>query len=257
MQYNNNFLNNTCRGFAACWCFNVEDLAQKMGAEAYWSGWRADTGCCVFPFVLQDHVTVHWSQITSVVQFTRSLQIFYHRKTKRRRTDSLRGTSVSVFQHMAVFALKHDFAFNVTEDKLNYLAHHLHVQHFKIILPTMENANACSNRTGFVMLVMPVNDNVMLGKWNSACGSSLVKDSSHMCWIPPSVLEDALVEEQEPLVSSVWWVAEATVAVAVFWDSLGAFHHKCAFLSHARLMTETDQYLMGANHQNQINCSYH
>lgn len=69
--------------------------------------------------------------------------------------------------------------------------------------------------------------------------SRLVKGSSHMCWILPSVLEDARVEEQEPLVSSLWWAAEVTVAVAVFWDFLGAFHHKCAFLSHARLMSRT------------------
>lgn len=93
---------------------------------------------------------------------TRLLQIFFHRKTKRRPTDSLRGTSVFVFQHTTVFAL------NVAEDKLNYLAHHLQVQRFKIILPTMEHANACSNRTGFVMLAMPGSDNIMLGKWNSA-----------------------------------------------------------------------------------------
>lgn len=69
--------------------------------------------------------------------------------------------------------------------------------------------------------------------------SRRVKGSSHMCWILPSVLGNDRVEEQEPLVSSLWWVAEVTVAVAVFWDFLGAFHHKCAFLSHARLMSRT------------------
>lgn len=69
--------------------------------------------------------------------------------------------------------------------------------------------------------------------------SSLVKGSSHMWWILPSVLEDALVDEQEPLVWPLWWAAEATVAVAVFWDSLGAFHHKCAFLTHAHLVSGT------------------
>lgn len=86
---------------------------------------------------------------------------------------------VFVFQHMTVFPLERDFALNVTEDKPKHLAHHLHVQHFKIILPTMVHANACSNRTGFVMLVMPIKENIMLGKWNPAarcvqCGEGLL-----------------------------------------------------------------------------------
>lgn len=68
--------------------------------------------------------------------------------------------------------------------------------------------------------------------------SSLVKGFSHMCWILPSVLEDAIVEEQGPLVPCLWWGAEVTVAVAVFWCSPGAFHHKCAFLIHARSMNQ-------------------
>lgn len=121
---------------------------------------------------------------------TRLLQIFYHCKTKRRPTDSLRGTSVFVFQHVTVFGLEHDFAFSVTEDKLNYLAHHLLVQGFKIILPMMELA---AIEQGFVMLVMSVNDNTMLGKWNSAV---------HCCQVCP-----------------VWWRAPLICAEfsPVFW----------------------------------------
>lgn len=154
---------------------------------------------------------------------TRLLQIFFHRKTKRRPADSLCGHKrFCLSAHDCFLPCSMTLHLLLQEDKLNYLAHHLWVQCFKNILPTMEHANACSNRTGFVMSAMPGNDNIMPGKENSGCPllpgvSSLLKGSSHMCWILPSVLEDVLVEKQEPLVSPVWWMAEATVAAAVLW----------------------------------------
>lgn len=50
-----------------------------------------------------------------------------------------------------------------------------------------------------------------------------IQSDEGICVEFPSVLEDAIVGEQELLVSSLLWADE--VAVAVFWCSPGAFHH--------------------------------
>lgn len=87
------------------------------------------------------------------------LNYFRYSITARQNADT-QFTSVCVFQHLTVFALEHYFALTVTEDEPNDSVWH---QSFYI---TDDGANSCRNRTGFVIPVLPVNDNRMLGKWD-------------------------------------------------------------------------------------------
>lgn len=86
------------------------------------------------------------------------LNYFRYSITVRQNADT-QFTSVFVFQHSTVFALEHNFALNVTEDEPNDS-----VWHYFLNYIADDGANSCRNRTGFVMLVLPVNDNIMLGK---------------------------------------------------------------------------------------------